>query len=121
VREDVILAVESYLNGLGRKDLSGARFHPDVRFEGPLGPPIEGAAGVRQFLTGMFPVIRGIRIVRHIVEGEWCATAFDFDTTFGVIPIFDCFRVVDGQIVSIRPFYDPRPVVEGMSRTAASS
>jgi limonene-1,2-epoxide hydrolase len=120
MREDVVRAVETYLNGLGSKDVSSAPFHPDVSFEGPLGPPIQGATAVRQFLTGMFPVINGVRIVRYIVEGQWCACVFDFDTVFGVIPIMDCFRVIDGQIVSIRPYYDPRPVVEGMSRAAGS-
>ena len=121
MREDVIRAVETYLNGLGAKDVSSACFHPNVSFEGPLGPPINGADALRQFLTGLFPAIQGVHIVRHIVEGEWCATAFDFHTTFGVIPIMDCFRVVDGEIVSVRPYYDPRPVVEGISRAAAST
>ena len=97
-----------------------APFHPDVAFEGPLGPPIKGAAELRQFLMGLFPAINRIHIVRHIVDGEWCATAFDFHTTFGLIPIMDCFLVMDGKIVSIRPYYDPRPVIEGMSRTASS-
>ena len=86
-----------------------------------LGPPIKGATALRQFLTGLFPAINGVHIVRHIVDGEWCATVFDFDTTFGVIPVLDCFQVIDGQIVAIRPYYDPRLVVEGMSRAAAST
>jgi limonene-1,2-epoxide hydrolase len=116
MREDVIRAVEAYLNGLGAKDVSSAPFHPDVSFEGPLGPPISGAAVLRQFLTELFPLINGVRIVRHIVDGEWCATAFTFDTVFGSIPILDCFRVVDGQIIAVRPYYDPRPIIEGMSR-----
>jgi len=121
MRDDVIRAVESYLNGLGAKDLSGAPFHPDLVFEGPLGPPILGAAAVREFLTGLFPVLNGIEIVRHIVDGEWCATVFRLDTAFGVIPIMDCFHVIDGQIASIRPYYDPRPVIEGMSRAGVGS
>ena len=121
MREDVIRAVEAYLNGLGSRDLSAAPFHPDITFEGPLGPPIHGAAALREFLTGLFPAVKGVRIARHIVEGEWCATAFDFDTTFGTIPIMDCFRVKDGQIVSVRPYYDPRPVLEGMSRSTSSA
>ena len=121
MREDVIGPVEAYLNGLGSKDLNAAPFHQDIVFEGPLGPPIHGAAALREFLTGMFPAINGIQIVRHIVEGEWCATVFDFKTAFGVIPIMDCFRVVEGQIVSIRPYYDPRPVIEGMARAAKSA
>jgi limonene-1,2-epoxide hydrolase len=121
MRVDVVRAVEAYLNGLGSKDLSAAPFHPDVDFEGPLGPPVKGAAALREFLTGFFPLINGVKIVRHIVDGEWCATPFSFDTRFGVIAIMDCFRVVDGQIVSIRPYYDPRAIVEGTKRMAGSA
>jgi limonene-1,2-epoxide hydrolase len=119
MREDVIRVVEAYLNGLGSKDVSTIPFHPDVVFEGPLGPPIRGADSVRAFLAGLFGAVLGVRIVRHIVEGEWCASVFDFHTTFGVIPIVDCFHVIDGQIVSVRPYYDPRPIVEGMNRASA--
>jgi hypothetical protein len=43
----------------------------------------------------------------------WCATVFDFDTTFGTISMIDSFHVVDGQIMSIRVYYDPRPIFEG--------
>ena len=121
MRDEVVGAVETYLNGLGSKDVSGAPFHPDVTFEGPLGPPINGAGPLREFLTGMFPAILGVRIVRHIVDGEWCATVFDFDTIFGVIRVMDRFQVIDGHIVSVRPYYDPRPIIEGMSRAATSA
>lgn len=60
--------------------------------------------------TGLFPAIQDIRVKQHIVEGEYVATVFDFDTTFGVIPVFDCFRVSNGKLKQIRPFYDPRPI-----------
>ena len=83
---------------------------------GPMWPPIKGAATVRAVFTGFFPTIKGININRHIVDGEWCATFFDFDTTFGTIPMVDCIHVVDGQIMSIRVYYDPRPILESMSR-----
>ena len=121
MREDVVRAVELYLNGLGSKDVSGAPFHPDITFEGPLGPPIHGAFPLREFLTGLFPAIIGVRVIRHIVDGEWCATVFDFDTVFGVIPVMDRFQVIDGQIASVRPYYDPRPIIEGMSQAASSA
>jgi hypothetical protein len=32
--------------------------------------------------------------------------------------MIDCFHVVDGQIMSIRVYYDPRPILEGMNRAA---
>jgi limonene-1,2-epoxide hydrolase len=105
-----IQVVERYLHGLKSKDLSKVPFAPDVTFEGPLSAKISGIDAVRKFLTGMFPVIRDIRIKRHIAEGEFVATEFDFDTTFGVIPVFDCFRVSDGRLEQIRPYFDPRPI-----------
>lgn len=105
-----IEVVESYLRGLKSKDLNQVPFAPDVTFESPLSPMITGIPAVQAFLTGLFPAIRDIRIKRHIAEGEFVATEFDFDTTFGVIPVFDCFRVVDGQLKQIRPYYDPRAI-----------
>ena len=105
-------AVESYLNGLKQKDLSNVPFAPDVTFESPLSPKLEGKEQVVEFLTGLFPAINDIRIQRHIAEGEYVATVFDFDTTFGVIPVCDCFRVSDGLLKQIRPYYDPRPITE---------
>jgi limonene-1,2-epoxide hydrolase len=76
-----------------------------------LGPRIVGADSLRAVLTGFFPTIIGIDVVRHIADGEWCAAVFNFKTTFGTIPMMDCFHVVGGQIVSIRLYYDPRPML----------
>jgi hypothetical protein len=81
-----------------------------VTFESPLSPRVVGVKAVSELLTGMFPVIKGIRVRRHIVENEYVATRFDLDTTFGEIPVFDCFRVANGLIQEVRPFYDPRPI-----------
>jgi hypothetical protein len=117
--QDVIRVVEAHLKGLGARDLSASPFHDDIEFVGPIGPPVKGAPTVRAVFTGFFPTIKGININRHIVEGAWCATMFDFDTTFGTIPMVDCIHVVDGQIMSIRVYYDPRPVLEGLSKAAS--
>ena len=106
--------VENYLNGLKNKDLSSVPFARDVTFESPLSPKLEGKTQVVEFLTGLFPVINDIRILRHITEGEYVATLFDLDTTFGVIPVFDCFQVSNGLLKQIRPYYDPRPITEAM-------
>jgi limonene-1,2-epoxide hydrolase len=116
MREDVIRIVDAYLNGLRAKDISDAPFHPNIKFEGPVGPVINGAATLRAVLTGFFPTIKGVNIIRHIVDGEWCATVFNFETTFGIVPMIDCFHVVDEQIVSIRLYYDPRPMLDAMNR-----
>lgn len=110
MRDEVVKAVESYLQGLKNKDLSKVPFASDVTFESPLSPKLIGAEAVIEFLTGLFPAIKDIRVKQHIVEGEYVATLFDFDTSFGIIPVFDCFRVTGGQIKQIRPYYDPRPI-----------
>jgi glyoxylase I family protein len=107
-----VQAVESYLDGLRRKDLSEVPFAPSVSFEGPFSPRIVGIKAVSEFLTGMFTAIHDVRIKHHIVENDYVATRFDLDTTSGVIPVFGCFRVANGLIQEMRPFYDPRPITE---------
>ena len=116
MREDVIRAVETHLNGLGARDISASPFHQDIEFVGPIGPALKAEPTVRAVFTGFFPTIKDIHINRHIVDGDWCATVFDFDTIFGIIPMIDCFHVVDGKIKSIRVYYDPRPSLEGLAR-----
>ena len=110
MRNKLITIVEGYLDGLRSKDLSQVAFDPDVTFESPLSPKLTGERAVVDFLSGLFPAIKDIRVRQHIVEGEYVATVFDFDTMFGVIPVFDCFRVSNGKLIQIRPFYDPRPI-----------
>lgn len=120
MREDVIRAAEAHLLGLGAKDISAVPYHPDVVIQTPLGPPVKGADAVRQATPGIYPFVKGITIIRHIAEGEWCATIFDFEYIFGTFRIVDWFHVVDGQIVSIQAFYDPRPILEGLQRAMAA-
>jgi SnoaL-like domain len=118
MREDVIGAVEAYLRGLVAKDLTGVPLHPDIEWRGP-GTWMKGATMLRGFLVQLFPAIMGIEIDRHIVDGEWCATMFQVKTASGTIPVFDCFRVIDGQIVSIHNYLQPN-LTGLMKRKAAS-
>jgi ketosteroid isomerase-like protein len=118
MRQDTATVIDAYLRAFAAKDLSAAPLHPEIEFESPLSPPLKGATALRQVFAGFFPTVKGIRVVRHIVDGEWCATLFNMETTFGTIPMLDVFHVVDGQIRSIRVYYDPRTILEGMSRVA---
>jgi len=87
-------------------------------FESPLSPATRGAATVRALLEGLFPAIRDVRVRQHTCQGEYVATRFDLDTTFGVIPVLDCFHVVGGELKEIRPFYDPRPLLAPVTAPA---
>lgn len=45
---------------------------------------------------------------------------FELQTPFGRIEVFDRFRVVNGLLAEIRPYYDPRAITEGMKATAGA-
>jgi glyoxylase I family protein len=105
---EAVRAADAYLAGLARKDLSQVPFAADVTFESPLSPETRGAARVRALLEGLFPAIKGVRVVQHICQGEYVATRFDLETTFGVLPVLDRLHVAGGELKAIRPFYDPR-------------
>lgn len=114
-RNAVVRVAESYVSGLGNRDLSAVPFAADFTFESPLLPALVGQPRLVgqtaiDFLKGLFPLIKGTRIRQHIVEGEYCATLFDFETVHGVIPVLDRFHVVNGQLKLANPFYDPAPI-----------
>ncbi len=102
--------VESYLYALRDKDLSKAPLAPDVIFEEPLTPTLNGAEAVLAYLPNVLPLINDVRIKRHIEDGEYVATMWEADTPLGMIPVCECFRVVDGQIKEVSAYFDPRPI-----------
>jgi hypothetical protein len=107
-REEKVAVVEAYLKGLVGKDISKIPFAMDVTFEGPRVPPLFGRDVVVGFLTMILPAIRDIQIKQHIVEGDYVATVFDMETTDGIDRVFDCIRVLDGELKEIHSFYHPR-------------
>jgi limonene-1,2-epoxide hydrolase len=105
-----IETVERYLDALKSKDLSKAPLAADVSFEDPLTPRLEGREAVLAFLSNFLPAFKDVRVRQHLSDGEYVATMWDADTSFGVIPIFECFRVVGGEIKEAKAFLDPRPI-----------
>ena len=51
------------------------------------------------FLNTILPMIKGIRLKQHIVEGDYVATVFDMETIDGVDHVFDRIQVVDEEII----------------------
>ncbi len=120
MQEDTVRAAEAHLNGITAKNVTAVPYDPDVVIETPLGPPVKGVDAVRQVVASVFPAVKQIRIIRHIADGEWCATLFDFEYVFGTFRIIDVFHVVDGRIVSIQAYYDPRPILQGLQQFISS-
>jgi limonene-1,2-epoxide hydrolase len=105
-----IKVVESYLYAIRDKDLSKAPVASDVTHEDPLAPRSSGAEAWQAYLSNLLPAVNDVQIKRHIADGEYVATFWEADTVWGLIPVFEYFHVVDGQIKDIRAFFDPRPI-----------
>ena len=110
-----IAAAESYVLGLKNKDLSRIPLAEEVVFKGPLNADeIRGAAALREFLADILPIVKDARIHRSFAEGEHVCVLWELETTqpAAVIPICEYFRVVDGKLKEVRPYYDPRPITD---------
>ena len=113
-REEKVAAVEAYFDCFATKDLSKVSFAEDVTFEGPRMPKLTGRETVLGFMTHILPMVRGIQLKQHIVEGDYVATVFDMETVNGVDHVFDWIHVVDGRIRAIHAFYYPeQPTPDG--------
>lgn len=112
-RVEKVTVVESYIHGLGSGDFSEVPFAADVSYESPLTPRLVGEEAI-SFLSSLFPIIRGAEIEVHIVEGEYVATVFRLRTPNGETTVFDKFRVVDGRLKEINPYYDPAVLNEAV-------
>jgi len=114
-REQKVAAVEAYLDCFVTKDLSKVPFAEDVTFEGPRMPKLTERPMVLGFLAHILPMVKGIQLKQHIVEGDYVATIFDMETVNGVDHVCDRIHVVDGQIQSIQAFYYPETIPEGQT------
>ncbi len=127
-RDRNIRAVEAFLSGLVENDVDKMPFAPEVILASPLDPdhPAVGREAVLHFLeTRVFPRIpvHAAKVERHIVEGECVATLWE--ATFKSpksgdvsVRIFDFFRVVDGLIKEVRPYFDPKALHQILDQNA---
>ncbi len=113
--------VEKYLDALQTGNLHDVPLAPDVTFESPLTPKVTGRDQVLDALRALLPAVLGVDIRDHVADGEYVASRFTLKTPFGRIEVLDRFRVVDGLLAEIRPYYDPRAITEGMQATAATA
>lgn len=113
MKEENIKIVESYLNALKQKDLSGALLADDLLFEDPMTGKNSGAENLIAFLVGFLPAINDVRIHQHICEGETVVTHWEVDGIFGIISILEKFRIENGKIKEMTAFFDPRPILGG--------
>lgn len=102
--------VERYLRALQTGELDDLPLAADATFESPLAARVTGRAAVLDALRGLLPAVRGLTVRDHVADGEFVASRFELETPFGRIEVFDRFRVVNGLIAEIRPYFDPRVI-----------
>jgi len=110
-----VAATTAFLDAMRCKDLSQAPLADNVCYHGPLsGEPIRGRGPVSRFLGVYLPVINDVRLIRQIADGDYVATVWQAETTFGLVSLVYVCRVEAGKIVEIQAFYDPRGFLERM-------
>jgi hypothetical protein len=117
VREQVKQVVEQYIDAVRHNDASALPLHPDVVCEFPTST-YRGAASFQKGLDDFSRVMKSIEVIHLVIDGEHCVAILNIDTVFGLIPFAEHIHVVDGKIVSIRGYCDPRPMLGGMKTPA---
>jgi limonene-1,2-epoxide hydrolase len=112
-RESVARLLGDYAEAMKSGDWSSVRFTPDVTFLGPLtNGPITGEAAVRAFLLRVSAGVKDVRVKRQVIDGEFACVIAELEAKDGkVIPFCESFRIVDGRIAEVRPYFDPRPLI----------
>jgi SnoaL-like domain len=118
MRDEVIRIVEAYIEGIRKSNIDGVPVHSDVVFESPV-RSIRGIANFRKGIEDFVPILKSIEVVHLTADDDTCAAVLNVDTAFGLIPFVEFLQIADGQIVSVRAYYDPRPILEGMGRMLA--
>ena len=119
MRDEVIRVVEGYIDAVRNNNIAAVPIHSDVVFESPI-RNIRGIANFRKGMEEFFPILKGIEVVHLTADEETCAAVLKVDTIFGLIPFCEFLQIADGQIVSVRAYYDPRPILQGMGRIFGS-
>jgi hypothetical protein len=110
MREQTIQIVEQYIDAVRRNDASSLPLHRDVIGVFPTNT-YRGAEAFCQALDAFARTVKSIELIRLVVDGEHCVALLNIDTVVGIIPFAEHIQVTNGQIVAIRGYCDPRPML----------
>ena len=102
--------INSYLQALATARFGDVPFASEAEFYSPmLDEPLRGSealvAGLEQAAGGMVDV----ELVDLVVEGDRASARIHFTAAGTRVEVCDWFECRDGEIASVRAFYDPRP------------
>ncbi|MFC1535119.1 nuclear transport factor 2 family protein [Thermodesulfobacteriota bacterium] len=104
-REEAIRVLDAYFNALITHDASEVPLTQDVVFKRPTGEVYHGIEKVKHFLSNLSWT--ALRVEGHIIDGDQCASLFDYDRPDASIRGFDYFLLENGKIKEIRPYLNP--------------
>jgi limonene-1,2-epoxide hydrolase len=112
-KQTVARILEAYREAMMTGEYSNVRFTPDATFLGPLtNGVIVGEAQVKRFLAKVSSGVKDVRVKRHVIDGDFACVIADLETKEGdLVPFCEFFRIKDGRIAEIRPYFDPRPLI----------
>ena len=123
--DERLKAIDDFLDGLTSNDVDKMPFADDIVLVSPIDPdhPLVGKRAAIDFLkTKVFPKIpvRKAEVEHHVIDGDcvatlWKATFAPAGRSEVVVPIFDFFRIADGKIKELRPYFDPKPLKEAVA------
>ena len=106
-RDEKIAVVETFLGCMASGELERLPISPELTVESPLTPKLSGDAAM-QYVKAVAAGTTSIRIVQHIVEGDYVATVSENQTVNGSLSVFARFQIEAGRIKDVRVYYDPR-------------
>ena len=113
-KDDPKSIATAFLQAWTRGDFDSARALLDEQatFDGPLGHT-EGADAYIKGVRGFAKIIRSIEIHQVVAEGDDVCVMYDILTngTAGSLSTAGWYRVRNGKVLSVRAFFDPRPLL----------
>jgi len=110
-RDSIAKLLDAYIAGYTTGDYTNVRFAADVTFEGPVtNGKIVGKSALQKFLSNVRA--KAVRVKRQIIDGQVACVLAEFETAEGIaVPFCEFFRIENGEITEIRPYFDPRPLI----------
>ena len=112
MHEHTLRITEQYIDAVRRNDADALPLHPDVVAVFPLNS-YRGAEAYRKALEPFAKIVKSIDVQRLIIDCEHCVALLRIETVFGSIDSAEHIQVREDQIVFVRGYYDPRPIIEG--------
>lgn len=114
-RDATIDLITRYINALKSGDFNENLFTPDVTLSTPfLERPVTGKDTVIGVLKEISQGVDDIKALRFVVEGEFACALIEFKSKNDItVDMCDAYRILNGKLAEIRPYFDPRPLDNG--------